>query len=136
MGDNEAGSYSLNLDVSNSDIDVLLKSYDISENIWFTGVFAYTLSRFTGDNQVLFNVLNNGRDNLSNYESIGMFVNTLPLLVDCNNKDVSSFMGDVKELIFNVFSYNFYPFRILTQEYNINSSILFQFNPDFDDVNE
>ena len=136
MGDNEAGSYSLNLDVSNSDIDVLLKSYDISENILFTGVFAYTLSRFAGDNQVLFNVLNNGRDNLSNYESIGMFVNTLPLLVDCNNKDVSSFMGDVKELIFNVFSYNFYPFRILTQEYNINSSILFQFHPNFDDVNE
>ena len=136
VGDNEAGSYSLNLDVSNSDIDVLLKSYDISENILFTGVFAYTLSRFTGDNQVLFNVLNNGRDNLSNYESIGMFVNTLPLLVDCNNKDVSSFMGDVKELIFNVFSYNFYPFRILTQEYNINSSILFQFHPNFDDVNE
>ena len=75
--------------------------------------------------------MDNGRDNLSNYESIGMFVNTLPLLVDCGNKDVASFMCDVRDLIYKVFSYNFYPFRILAQEYNINSSILFQYQPLF-----
>ena len=108
----------------------------VSENILFTGVFAYTLSRFTGDNKVLFNVLDNGRDKLGNYESIGMFVNTLPLLVDCSDKDPASFMDDIRDLIFNVFSYNFYPFRVLAQKYNINSSILFQYQPIFDEVND
>ena len=133
VGDNEAGVYSFNLDVGKSDVDVFLKSYGVSENILFTGVFAYTLSRFTGDNKVLFNVLDNGRDNLSNYESIGMFVNTLPLIVDCCDNDVASFIGDVRDLIFNVFSYNFYPFRVLAQKFNINSSILFQYQPIFDE---
>ena len=135
VGDNEAGFHSCDLGVGKSDVDILLKSYGISENILFTGVFAYTLSRFTGDNKVLFNILDNGRDNLSNYESIGMFVNTLPLLIDCSDKDPVSFMDDVKDLIFNVFSYNFYPFRVLAQKYNINSSILFQYQPVFDEVN-
>ena len=133
VGDNEAGVYSVNLDVGKSDVDVFLKSYGVSENILFTGVFAYTLSRFTGDNKILFNVLDNGRDNLSNYESIGMFVNTLPLIVDCCDNDVASFIGDVRDLIFNVFSYNFYPFRVLAQKFNINSSILFQYQPIFDE---
>ena len=135
VGDNEAGFHSCDLGVGKSDVDILLKSYGISENILFTGVFAYTLSRFTGDNKVLFNILDNGRDNLSNYESIGMFVNTLPLLIDCSDKDPVSFMDDVRDLIFNVFSYNFYPFRVLAQKYNINSSILFQYQPVFDEVN-
>ncbi|WP_461463716.1 AMP-binding protein, partial [Methanobrevibacter sp.] len=136
VGDNEAGVYSFNLDVGKSDVGVLLRSFGVSENILFTGVFAYTLSRFTGDNKVLFNVLDNGRDNLSNYESIGMFVNTLPLLVDCGNNDVSSFMVGVRDLIFNVFSYNFYPFRVLAQKFNINSSILFQYQSVFEEVDD
>ena len=135
VGDNKAGFHSCDLVVGKSDVDILLKSYSVSENILFTGVFAYTLSRFTGDNKVLFNILDNGRDNLSNYESIGMFVNTLPLLIDCSDKDPVSFMDDVRDLIFNVFSYNFYPFRVLAQKYNINSSILFQYQPVFDEVN-
>ena len=135
VGDNEAGFYSFDLSMDKSDIDVLLKSLGVSENILFTGVFAYTLSRFTGDNKVLFNVLDNGRDKLSNYESIGMYVNTLPLLVDCSDKDLASFIEDIRDLIFNVFSYNFYPFRVLAQKFNINSSILFQYLPIFDEVN-
>ena len=135
VGDNKAGFYSLDLSVDKYDIEVLLKSLGVSENILFTGVFAYTLSRFTGDNKVLFNVLDNGRDKLSNYESIGMYVNTLPLLVDCSDKDLASFIEDIRDLIFNVFSYNFYPFRVLAQKFNINSSILFQYLPIFDEVN-
>ena len=45
-------------------------------------------------------------------------------------------MDDVRGLIFNVFSYNFYPFRVLAQKFNINSSILFQYQPVFDEVND
>ena len=96
IGDNESGVYSFDLSVNKTDIGDFLKFNAITENILFTGVFAYTLSRFTGDNTVLFNVLDNGRDTLGIYESIGMFVNTLPLMVNCDNKRVTSFMSDVK----------------------------------------
>ena len=116
------------------DIDLFehfLNKHNINGNIVFTGVFAYTLSRFTDEDKVLFNILENGRDRLNNFYSIGMFVNTLPLLVDCNNQDISSFMQYMSSLVYNVMKYNYYPFRLLTDEYNINSNIIFQFLPEW-----
>ena len=99
----------LDLDLFNSFID----DYGISENIVFTSAFAYTLSRFAGNDKVLFNMAENGRDRFNNLNSIGMFVNTLPLLVDCKNQDVSSFIGDISSLIYDVMRYNYYQFRLL-----------------------
>jgi hypothetical protein len=45
-----------------------------------------------GSDKVLFNIVENGRDRFNNFNSIGMYVNTLPLLVDCKNQEIPSFM--------------------------------------------
>ncbi|WP_296849053.1 AMP-binding protein, partial [uncultured Methanobrevibacter sp.] len=129
---NKAGFYYFDLSINENNIKNFLKSNNITENILFISAFAYTLSRFTGDSQALFNILDNGRDILNNYESIGMFVNTLPLLVDCFDKEITSFISEVKELLLEELSYNFYPFRVLANKYNLNSSILFQYHLDID----
>ena len=70
------GYYSIDLE---ADITDFVEKYGISKNILFTSVFAYALSRFTGDDKVMFNTLENGRDRFDCFDSIGMFVNTLPL---------------------------------------------------------
>ena len=136
VGDNQSGSYSLDLTAEKSDIRSFLKSCNITENILFISAFSYTLSRFTGDSKVLFNILDNGRDYLGNFESIGMFVNTLPLLVDCSDNDIATFIDDVRDLVFGAVSYNFYPFRNLAQKFNIHSSVVFQYQPFFEDTAE
>ena len=133
---NKAGFYYFDLSINENNIKDFLKSNNITENILFISGFAYTLSRFTGDSQALFNILDNGRDILNNYESIGMFVNTLPLLVDCFDEEITSFISEVRELLLKELSYNFYPFRVLANKYNLNSSILFQYLPDIDDETE
>ncbi|WP_406534985.1 amino acid adenylation domain-containing protein [Methanobrevibacter sp.] len=120
------GNYNIDLE---ADITEFMNKFDISENILFTGVFAYTLSRFVGDDNVFFNIVENGRDRFNNFDSIGMFVNTLPLLVDCKNQDVSSFMNYMSDLVYGVMGYNYYPYRLLANDYNINSNILFQYRP-------
>ncbi|WP_407431868.1 amino acid adenylation domain-containing protein [Methanobrevibacter sp.] len=124
--------------VSERDLGIdnnLLKSFldrlNVSENVLFTSIFAYTLSRFVGSDKVLFNIYENGRDRFNNYNSIGMFVNTLPLLVDCKNQDVSSFFEYMSDLTYNVMSYNYYPFRLLANEYDLDSSISFQYFPEW-----
>ena len=122
------GDYSIDLDV---DISKFLEKYDVSENLLFTSVFAYTLSRFMGDDKVFFNIVENGRDRFNNFNSIGMFVNTLPVLVDCKNQDIASFIEYMSDVIYGVIGYNYYPFRLLANEYDINSDILFQFKPDW-----
>ena len=120
------------------DIDGFLAQGNVSANVLFTSAFAYTLSRFVGDDNVLFNVLENGRSRFDNFNSIGMYVNTLPLLVDCSNQDVDSFLEYMSDLIYGVMKYNYYPFRLLANDYGVDSSILFQYFPNWigDDSDE
>ena len=94
-------------DKLNLNIDGFLDEHNVSANVLFTSVFAYTLSRFVGDDKVLFNILENGRSRFNNFNSIGMFVNTLPLAVDCRNQDVDSFLEYISDLIYGVMKYNF-----------------------------
>ena len=86
------GFISLDLDLDYHLFNGFLDDCGVSENVVFTSVFAYTLSRFVGSDKVLFNIAENGRDRFNNFDSIGMFVNTLPLVVDCKNRSVSSFL--------------------------------------------
>ena len=125
------GSTLIDLNIDNNLLTSFLEKHNLSENVFFSGVFAYTLSRFVGSEKVLFNIVENGRDRFGNYDSIGMFVNTLPLLVDCKNQDIGSFMDYVSSMVYGVMRYNYYPFRLLANKYDIKSNILFQFLPDW-----
>ena len=110
------GLIDLDLDLDYDLFKTFLKENNVSENILFTGVFAYTLSRFVGSDKVLFNIVENGRDRFGNFNSIGMYVNTLPLLVDCKNQKISSFIEYMSNNVYGVMKYNYYPFRILSKE--------------------
>ena len=125
------GTIETDLDLDKDSIREFLNKHQISESILFTSVFAYTLSGFVGSDKVLFSIVENGRDKFNNFNSIGMYVNTLPLLVDCKNRDVSSFMEDLSGMIYDVIRYNYYPFRLLANKYDIDSNIQFQFMPEW-----
>ncbi|WP_407432460.1 amino acid adenylation domain-containing protein, partial [Methanobrevibacter sp.] len=125
------GSCLINLDLDYNLLHSFLNKHSISENVLFSGAFAYTLSRFAGSEKVLFNIIENGRDRFNNYNSIGMFVNTLPLLVDCKNRDIHSFMEYVSRMVYGVMRHNYYPFRLLANKYGVDSNVLFQFIPDW-----
>ena len=118
------------------EIKPILSKYNINENILFTSVFAYTLSLFVGSDKVLFNIIDNGRSRFKNYDAMGMFVNTLPVLINCENQNLESYMENISEVVYDVMKYDFYPFRILANEYDVDSNILFQYVPDWVDIKE
>jgi non-ribosomal peptide synthetase component F len=124
------GSTSIELNMDNELFNSFLEKHNISENVLFSSVFAYTLSRFVGSEKILFNIVENGRDRFNNFDSVGMFVNTLPLLVDCKNQNVDSFMEYVSNIVYGVMRYNYYPFRLLANKYDIKSDIIFRFLTD------
>ena len=122
---------SLYLGSFNIDEDYLrdfLQSNSITYNQFFTSVFAYTLSRFAGSSKVLFNLIEDGRGHIDLSDSIGMFARTLPLLIDCKNQEIISFLKGSSNLINSVMKYDLYPFRVLSHEYDLNSDILFQYS--------
>ena len=131
VGSNEPGSRWFDLSFDNALFNKFLNRHKVSENVLFTSVFAYALSRFTGSDKVLFNIIENGRDRFDNYDSIGMFVNTMPFIVDCKSQEISSFMNSMFDKVYNVMKYDYYPFRFLANEFNLNLDVIFQFKPDW-----
>ena len=125
------GMMEVDLDFDSDLFREFLDCHQVSENVLFTSVFAYTLSRFVGNAKISFNIIENGRDRFNNFNSIGMYVNTLPLFVDCRNTDISSFMENMSGLIYDVMRYNYYPFRLIAKKYDIDSNVQFQFLPDW-----
>lgn len=63
-------------------------------------------------------------------KSVGMFVRTLPVLIDCKNQEVSSFLDYSGDLVNSVMKSDLYPFRLLAKQYDLNSDILFQYSHD------
>ncbi|MCQ2795573.1 MAG: amino acid adenylation domain-containing protein [Bacilli bacterium] len=129
IGDNKPSSNTLKLKVDQNKINEFIKKHEITKNVLFTSVFAYTLSRFTNASQSYFAMIENGRDRLNTSEFIGMFVNTLPILIDCSNDSISNFIKKSKEKIYQTINYNFYPFRLLKNKYNVTNDVQFQYFP-------
>ena len=130
LDDNDEREYVDTFDVDGVLLDSFLKESGVTYNQFFCGVFAYTLSRVTGSSKVSFNLVEDGRGHVDLSESVGMFVRTLPLLVDCRNQDIGSFISYCGGLVNRVMFYDLYPFRLLARDYDLNSNILFQYSHD------
>lgn len=126
--DNSDFEYNDTFNIDNDKLSSFLASHSISPNQFFCSIFAYNLSRFAGSSKILFNLIDDGRGHIDLSESVGMFVRTLPLLIDCKNQDISSFLDYTSALINSAMKYDLYPFRILANQYDLNSNILFQYS--------
>ena len=115
--------------------DSFIQKHSLTQNQFFSSVFAYALSRFSGSSKVLFNLIEDGRGHIDLSDSVGMFVRTLPLLIDCRNQEVSSFLDYSGGLVNSVMKYDLYPYRLLANRYDLKSDILFQYSHDlFEDL--
>ncbi|MER2014355.1 MAG: condensation domain-containing protein, partial [Methanobrevibacter sp.] len=117
-----------------------LNNAGISENVFFTGVFAYTLSQFVNGDKVGFTMIENGRDRF-NENFIDLTSNVMPIVIDCNNQNINSYMDDVADIVYGVLRHNYYPLLLLYQKYDIEIGILFQYVPnwiadDFDSISD
>ena len=126
--ENSNFEYMDTFDIDNGYLNSFLEKNSITPNQFFTSVFAYTLSKFSGSSKVLFNLIVDGRGHIDLSGSVGMFVRTLPLLIDCRNQNTCSFLDYSSELVSEVMKYDLYPFRILANQYDLNSNILFQYS--------
>ncbi len=72
-----------------SKLQTFAKNYQLTLNILIQGAFGLMLSRYSGDNDIVFGVTSSGRPStLANSESmVGLFINTLPLRVQVDNKE-------------------------------------------------
>ncbi len=140
--DGKAGGYSLSvydLELDHRAVESFLESGGISENILFTSAFAYALAQLTGGEDVLFTMIDNGRGRFNDYDSVGLYANIAPLLINCRNRSISSFMEHLSDRVYGAIKYDFYPVLLLFQKYPLDAEVIFQFVPNwvnYDGVNE
>jgi hypothetical protein len=107
-----------------------LRNVGISENVLFASVFSYALSQFVNSNKVIFTMIENGRDRFSE-NFIGMTSNVMPMVIDCKNQSINSYVGDVADTVYGVLRHSYYPILLLYQKYNFEVNILFQYVPNW-----
>jgi hypothetical protein len=90
----------------------------------FASAFAYTLSRFTGRSDATFCVADNGRDSRGLEDSVGMFVRTVPLRIDCSDSSVDEFVSKASETVYGAMSSGFVPFRKLSSRYGVKPDVI------------
>ena len=128
--DGEESIYTDTFDIDGEDMASFLKSHAITHNQFFSAVFGYTLSKFAGYSKVLFNLVEDGRGHIDLSDSVGMYVKNLPVIMDCSNQEVSSFLDYSSGLINSLMKYDVYPFHQLVNDFDLNSNIVFQYAPD------
>ena len=101
-----------------------LKSAEISENVLFTSVFSYALSQFVNGDKVIFIIIENGRDRFKE-NFIGMTSNVMPMVIDCKNQSINSFMGHVADTVYRALRHSYYPILLLYQKYDFEVNVLY-----------
>ncbi|MBQ6512602.1 condensation domain-containing protein [Methanobrevibacter sp.] len=128
--DGEESIYTDTFDIDDEHLTSFLKSHLITHNQFFASVFGYALSKFACSTKVLFNIVEDGRGHIDLSDSVGMYAKNLPVLMDCANQDVSSFLEYSSSLINSLMKYDGYPFHHLVNDFDLNSNIVFQYAPD------
>ena len=133
VGDNSSEGYtrsSYDLEFDKVAFKSFLNKAGISEIVLFSSVFTYTLSQFVDSDKVLFTLIENGRDRF-NRDFIGMTSNVMPLVADCKEQSVNSFMEHMSHIVYGASRYSYYPVIPLYQNYDFEVKIMFQFMPNW-----
>jgi hypothetical protein len=114
-----------------------LRNSEISENVLFTSVFAYALSQIVNGDKVIFTMIENGRDRFDE-DFIGMTSNVMPLVADCKDRSINSFLEHMASNVYGALRHSYYPILLLYQKYDFEVNILFQLVPNWiaDDFSE
>ena len=124
------GTVSLPIRGIRSRIDSFASEMGLTVGSLLNAVFAYTYSRFTGSDKVYYTFSEHGRHEEYSQDALGMFVRTIPLIVDCKNTSVNEYLTGVSDLILDSMVNSVYPFRLLAHEFNIDNSVSFEYNYD------
>ena len=109
---------------------------EITVSNFLNAVFAYTYSRFTGSSKVYYTFTEHGRHEDYSKDALGMFVRTIPIIVNCENASVNEYLSNVSNLILDSMMHSVYPFRFLANEFDITNNVSFEYNMDLDDISD
>lgn len=114
--------------LSSSYINNWVKQNSLKSELLFMSAFAYVVSAFSGEENVTFATMNNGRFSKKLHDSYGMYVNTMPIMIHVYKEmTILQLSKSIEEEIYNDIIYRHYPYSDFCQETGFYSPIVFNF---------
>lgn len=108
----------------------------ITVSNFLNSVFAYSYSRFTGDNKVYYTFIENGRHEDYSRTAVSMFAHTIPILADCSNDSIKNYLINTSDLILESMSNSIYLFRLIASDFDLKNDVNFEYNYDLNEMSD
>ncbi len=113
-------------EINATNVEAFVRKNGITEATFFTGAFAFALSKITGSDGCLFCTVNHGRHTSSFKQTIGMLVRTSPLCVSMDENLLSKeYLAFFYKLFRETIANDTYPFSKLATEFGITNDTMF-----------
>lgn len=122
--------YNISKNVFDSGRDFARKN-GLTDTMLYLGAFGILLSKYSAKSDILSSIILTNRTHSETANIVGMFVNTLPVMLSTNGT-VREYFASVKELVLNLYEYQELPFFEIAQAVKmddinaVNTSFVYQ----------
>ncbi len=103
------------------------RSQEVTPAHLFLAATSYVVSRYTNNREVYLCTVSSGRSNLKIADTVGMFVNTLPLGIAINDVTVSDFLKATSDTFDSTLRHEDYPFARIAADYGFRPAIAYAY---------
>ncbi|MBR5640265.1 MAG: amino acid adenylation domain-containing protein [Muribaculaceae bacterium] len=103
------------------------RSQEVTPAHLFLAATSYVVSRYTNNREVYLCTVSNGRSNLKIADTVGMFVNTLPLGISIDDVSVGDFLRATSDTFDNTLRHEDYPFARIAADYGFRPAIAYAY---------
>ena len=88
---------------------------------------SYALSRYAGDRRVYLSTISSGRSDVRTAGTVGMFVNTLPLVVEIADESREDFLKRSAAALSDAIANERYPFARVAADYGFTPQVMYEY---------
>ncbi|MCR5492004.1 MAG: amino acid adenylation domain-containing protein [Bacilli bacterium] len=126
LKEGEKGSFNLPLKVDMNEFDSFLKENKITANATWVSSFGLALARFLNRKDAFFATVYNGRNSTRISSSVGMFVKTLPVVLDpFASSDGATYIRSTANQLQKSMANDIYGFMEMAHDLEVRADILF-----------
>jgi amino acid adenylation domain-containing protein/thioester reductase-like protein len=122
------------MDTDPARVDAFCKANGIYRSTFFTAAYAFLLAKFTGEEEVLFSTIHNGRGDKRLRSTVGMLVRTFPVHATFgDDTTVLDFLKANQEQTSGCRAHAAYPYADIVHDLGLRSETLFAWHGDLFD---
>lgn len=108
-------------------VQAFCREQGITPAAFYLAATYYLAARYTNSHDVQICTISNGRSNVQIADTVGMFVNTLPLVAHIDDCSVGEFLHRTADDFSATLSHENYPFAKIAQKYGTRAELMYEY---------